>query len=206
MKKFLLISIAFFFTISSFSQTDSVIKTGKRFIPSMATIQTTDGKKTKGWFYKMNDENIYLLPAQKNKKYFRTSDFISPDLNAGVFNIPASQINTIGLQKRNATLKGTLIGLGAGVITGVVIGFASGDDPIQECGPNDFLCLGAALNNAFAMTAGQKALAGGLGLGVTGALAGFIISKIAKKKFIIGGKKEVYHDLQAELMQRLIIK
>jgi hypothetical protein len=205
MKNYLLSFITFFFAISVFSQTDSTASE-KKVVPSIATVKTLDGKTVKGWFYKMNDENIYLLPVKKNKKYFRSSDFLSPDVNAGSFNIQVSQINTIALQKKNAGWKGILIGLGAGVVTGALLGFISGDNPIQECGPNDFFCLGAAINNAFAMTAGEKALAGALGLGLAGSLTGFILSKVAKKKFIIGGQKDTYRNLQGELMTRLIIK
>ena len=76
--------------------------------------------------------------------------------------------------------------------------------------PNeDPLLIGSmvvAMNNAFAMTAGQKAVAGGLGLGATGAIVGTIIGSVAKKKFIIGGKKEKFHDLQGELMKKLVNK
>ena len=205
MKNYLLIITTCFFLTSAFSQTDTE-KTGKKFVPSIATIQTINGAKTKGWFYKMNDESIYLLPVDKNRKYFRTSDFMAPDLNSGAIAIQVSNINTIALMKKNAGVKGTLIGLGVGAVTGAIIGFASGDDPIEKCGPNDFFCLGAAINNAFAMTAGEKAAAGALGLGMTGAITGFILGKVAKKKFIIGGQKDTYRDLQGELIKRLIIK
>ena len=205
MKNYLLGFIVFFFTVSTFSQTDSTAPV-KKTVPSIATIKTLDGKKVKGWFYKMNDENIYLLPVSRNKKYFRSSEFLAPDANAGGFNVQVSQINTIALQRKNAGLKGTLIGLGTGAIIGALTGFISGDDPIQECGPNDFFCIGAAINNAFAMTAGEKAFVGAIGLGLTGALTGFILGKVAKKKFIIGGKKDTYRDIQGELMKRLIIK
>ena len=205
MKNYLLISTTLFFTFSAFSQTEP-IKAEKKFIPSIATIKTADGKKTKGWFYKMNDETIYLLPAKKNNKYFRKSDFMAPDINSGSMPIQVSQINTIALMKKNAGLKGALIGLGIGAATGAIIGLASGDDEIMQCTSGDFFCLGAALNNAFAMTAGEKAAAGALGLGVLGSLSGFILGKVAKKKFIIGGQKDTYRDLQGELMKRLIIK
>ncbi len=205
MKNYLLGFIVFFFTVSTFSQTDSTAPV-KKTVPSIATIKTLDGKKVKGWFYKMNDENIYLLPVKGNNKHFRSSEFLSPDISEGGFNVQVSQINTIALQKKNAGLKGTLIGLGTGAIIGALTGFISGDDPIQECGPNDFFCIGAAINNAFAMTAGEKAFVGAIGLGLTGALTGFILGKVAKKKFIIGGKKDTYRDIQGELMKRLIIK
>lgn len=204
MKNYLLIVTMYFFTLSAFSQTGQE-KIEKKFQPSIATIKTLDGKKAKGWFYKMNDENIYLLPLTKNKKYFRSSDFLSPNVNADSYNIQVSQISTIALQKKNAGLKGALLGLGAGVITGAIIGFADGDDPVYQY-QGDFGDIFRGISNAFAMTAGEKALAGAIGLGLTGSVTGFIISKIAKKKFIIGGQKDTYRDIQGELMKRLIIK
>ena len=204
MKNYLLGFIAFIFMGSVFSQTDSTSSV-KKSTPSIATIKTLDGKTVKGWFYKMNDENIYLLPVKRNKKYFRSSEFLSPDLSEGGFNIQVSQINTIALQKKNAGLKGALLGLGAGVITGAIIGFAEGDDPITPyTGTWGDVFIG--LGNAFAMTAGEKAAAGALGLGVMGGITGFILGKVAKKKFIIGGQKDTYHDMQGDLMKRLIIK
>jgi len=56
------------------------------------------------------------------------------------------------------------------------------------------------------MTAGEKAVAGGIALGAGGAIAGVIIGAIAHKKFTIGGKKEKFHDLQADLMRRIVVK
>jgi len=200
MKNYLLSFITFFFAFSIFSQTDSTAP-AKKTVPSIATIKTLDGKKVKGWFYKMNDENIYLLPVSRNKKYFRSSEFLAPDLNAGNYNIQVSQINTIALQKKNAGLKGALLGLGAGVITGAIIGFAEGDDPITPyTGTWGDLFIG--LGNAFAMTAGEKAVMYGAMVGIMGSLTGFIISKVARKKFIIGGQKNTYRDLQGDLVNR----
>ena len=205
MKKYLLIITTLFVTLFSFSQTNTEISK-KKFHPNKATIKTMDGKKTKGWFYKMNDENIYLLPVAKNKKYFRTSDFMSPDINSGSIPIQVSQINSIALHKKNAGLKGALIGLGAGVITGAIIGFVEGDDPITPYTGDAWNDLFISLGNAFAMTAGEKAVMYGATAGLTGSLTGFIIGKFAKKKFIIGGQKNTYRDLQGDLMKRLIIK
>ncbi|TMI85465.1 MAG: hypothetical protein E6H08_22510 [Bacteroidetes bacterium] len=103
------------------------------------------------------------------------------------------------------------MGLGIGAVTGIIIGFASGDDKKEPYydynqdpfGVGNFI---VSINNAFAMTAGEKALAGGISLGVSGAIIGTIIGAVAKKKFIIGGKKEVYRDLQGDLMKRLIVQ
>ena len=63
-----------------------------------------------------------------------------------------------------------------------------------------------AFDNSFAMTAGEKAVAEAILLGGTGAIIGTIVGAIAKKKFIIGGNKKVYRDLQGDLMKRLIIQ
>jgi hypothetical protein len=189
-------------TVSSMGQTDTAAMQ-KRQVPSMAIIHTMDGKRIKGWFYRINDDSIYLLPT--GKKMSRAT-FLNTDIDKNNYAYSISGINRISLQKRNAALKGTLIGLGAGVVTGLVIGFASGDDPIQPYTGNPFEDFFIALNNSFAMTAGEKAVAGGLTLGATGALTGFIIGKLAKKKFIIGGKKEAYRDLQSDLMKRLITR
>ncbi len=94
------------------------------------------------------------------------------------------------------------------MLIGVIAGFASGNDPVyqnpQYNSSQDPYGIGYALgsfavgiNNAFAMTAGQKALVGGLGLGVSGALVGAVIGAIAHKKFIINGKKEKF-DMMSE--------
>ena len=102
-----------------------------------------------------------------------------------------------------------LIGFGVGVLTGVIAGFASGDDPIQQAPADDPFGLGAlaaGIGNSFRMTAGEKAAAGGIVLGTSGAIIGTIIGAVAKKKFTIGGRKEKFRDLQAEIMMKLVQK
>lgn len=202
MKHQLFILILIAFTASVSAQTDTTQKE-KRQVPNLAIIRTMDGKKIKAWFYRINEDSVYLLPT--GKKMSRSA-FLNAGINKNNFAYPLSQVNTISLQKKNAALKGTLIGLGAGIVTGVVIGFASGDDPIEPYTGNPFEDFFIALNNSLAMTAGEKAVTGGLTLGMAGALSGFIIGKIAKKKFTIGGKKETYRDLQGDLMKRLITR
>ena len=199
MKKLLLIPFSVL-VIQGFGQTDSTVKS-KKIVPYHATIRTMDGFKTKGWLYKIDDNNIYLLPSKKIKP----ADLKSTDMNISAMTYDISRINTISTQKKNAGLKGALIGLGAGALTGVIVGFASGDDPLTPY-TGTFADVFIALGNSFAMTAEEKAIADGIALGLTGAITGFVIGKLAKKKLIIGGKKEVYKDLQGDLMKRLIVK
>ena len=91
------------------------------------------------------------------------------------------RIGTITTHRKNAQLKGTLIGLGVGVISGVIIGFASGDDPTYDGPINDpFTGLAVAMSEMFAMTAAEKAAAYGILLGAGGAITGLVIFMMKK--------------------------
>ena len=192
-----------FFSFTAIAQTDSTTSNQKKQVPNFATIQTNSGVKLKGWFYKMDDDKIYLLPS--SKKSLKPSFLGSTELSNGLIPFNVSEIKMIGLQKKGAASKGALLGLGLGTLTGVIIGFAEGDDPVTPY-TGTFADVFIALGNAFTMTAEEKAVANGIMLGTTGALTGFLIGKLAKKKFIIGGNKQVYRDLSSELTKRLILK
>ena len=181
-------SIAIFF---SQAQTDST--SGKKQKVFNATVTTMDSKTLKGSLFTVNDTQLIS----------RTND--------QQMVVPAENLKSFTVKRKHSALRGALIGFGVGAAAGIIIGFASGSDPVMAYpNPNeDPLLIGSmvvAMNNAFAMTAGQKAVAGGLGLGATGAIVGTIIGSVAKKKFIIGGKKEKFHDLQGELMKKLVNK
>jgi len=162
-------------------------KKEKKFI---AAIKPTDGTVTKGEITGINENSIHI----KN---------LSP--------YSYNQVQTISVKRKNSVLRGALIGLGVGIASGVLVGLASGDDKEQPYYPysQDPYGIGnlfVAIENSFAMTAGEKALYGGIGLGVTGAVAGAIIGAVTKKKFTLGGKKEKYKNLNDHLMKRLIVK
>jgi len=167
--------------------------------PSMAFVKTPGNRKIKGWLYNCNDSQVVLVRSLKNLSL--------PQSETSMIRIPVEQISHVSLRKKNSVLNGALIGLGAGVLTGVVIGFASGDDekmPVDNVDP--LSAIVGTIYNAFTMTAGEKAMYGGIGMGVAGAITGIIIGTVAKKKFIIGGKKQNYRDLQSQLMLRLVQK
>jgi hypothetical protein len=189
-----------FISFAAIAQSDT---TAKKQLPNLATVQTTSGTKIKGWLYKIDDEKIYLLPA--SNKSLKSFSLGSAELNNGMIPLQVSEIQTLSLQKKGAAGRGALLGLGIGALTGVIIGFAEGDDPVTPY-TGTFGDIFIAVGNAFAMTAEEKAVANGLAMGVTGALTGYLIGKLTKKKFIIGGKKEVYRDLSGELTKRLLIK
>lgn len=151
-------------------------------------LRTMSKKNLYGQIYAVNDSQILL------RRY-----------TGETYEIPAENIQSFTMKRKNSVLKGGLIGFGVGMLTGVIIGLASGDDKLEEPSINDF-GISAAINNAFAMTAGEKAALNGIALGTSGAIAGMIIGAIAKKKFTIGGHKQKFRDLQAELMAKLVRK
>jgi uncharacterized membrane protein len=173
------------------AQTDSISEKKQKVFN--ATVTTMDSKTFKGSLFTVNDTQL-ILKANDQQMV-----------------VPAENLKSFTVKRKHSALRGALIGFGVGAAAGIIIGLASGSDPVMAYpNPNeDPLFLGSmvvAMNNAFAMTAGQKAVAGGLGLGATGAIVGTIIGSVAKKKFIIGGKKEKFHDLQGELMKKLVNK
>jgi hypothetical protein len=150
--------------------------------PSMASVRTIGNTTINGWLYAVNDSQLILTKSLKT---------LSTHLQGSAQEvILVEQINEFTLQKKHTALKGALIGLGVGVTSGIILGFVSGDDT----------------GDWFVFSAKAKAAIGGTVLGVTGALTGFIIGALAKKKFIIGAKKKAYRDLRGELMMRLVQK
>lgn len=191
MKKLFLVAACSMTIVFSQAQTDPA--TAKRQKVFNASVTTMDGKTLKGSLSAANDTQLILKTNNQQMV------------------VPAENLKSFTVKRKHSALRGALIGFGVGAAAGIIIGLASGNDPVMTYpNPNeDPLLLGSmvvAMNNAFAMTAGQKAIAGGLGLGATGAIVGTIIGSIAKKKFTIGGKKEKFHDLQGELMTKLVKK
>lgn len=191
MKKTFLVAACSIAMIISQAQTDS--STEKKQKVFIASLTTMDGKTIKAPLSTVNDTQLVL----------KTSN--------NVLTVPAENVKSFTVKRKNSALRGALIGFGIGAAAGVIIGLASGNDPIMSYpspseDPLGIGTIGAAINNAFAMTAGEKAIAGGLGLGATGAIVGTIIGAVAKKKFTIGGKKERFHDLQGEIMMKLVKK
>ena len=177
----------------------------KKHIPSTAAVKLGSGLVTKGWLYQVNDSQLIVLHAKKSRlRKLNEADY---NLNDHTSIMAVDQIRSISVRRKNAGLKGALLGLAAGVLTGVIAGYVEGDDPVMQYdGSDPFSGLFVALNNAFAMTAGEKAVAYGAALGISGGIVGGVIGALAKKKFTIGGRKERFHDLQGELMRRLVVQ
>jgi hypothetical protein len=91
-------------------------------------------------------------------------------------------------------------------VIGAIAGFASGDDPVAPYTGDPFADVFVSVGNAFAMTAGEKAVTLGAVGGLSGALIGGITGALLRKQFVIGGKKDNYHNAQAELNKRAMVK
>lgn len=189
------------------SQTDSsalISERPKEHITSYAAVKLNSGLITKGWLFQVNDSQLVVLHAKKSRLRKLTEANYNPYDHTSIMAV--DQIKWLAVQRKNPGLRGALFGFGLGVLSGVIMGYMEGDDPIMQYNGSDiFGGIAVALNNAFAMTAGEKAVAYGSALGVLGGVMGGVIGTLAKKKFIIGGRKEKFHDLQGELMRRLVV-
>ncbi|HKO82317.1 MAG TPA: hypothetical protein VJU78_18035, partial [Chitinophagaceae bacterium] len=182
-----LLIICLFTLFVSQAQPDST--SGKKHKTFNISIKTLNSK-IRGRLYAINDSQLVLVKSFNHHQY-----------------VSAEDIRSFSVQRKKNTLKGALIGFGIGAVTGIIAGFASGDDPVyNEPVYDPFSAIVVGINNAFAMTAGEKALWGGIGLGASGAIIGTVVGALAKKKFIIGGKKEKFRDLQSEIMMKLVQK
>ena len=87
MKQILLSAIVLTMYVSSFAQNDSAAEI-KKHVPNLATVHTIEGKTLKGWFYRLDDDHIILLPAG-NKK-FSITGLANPDIKDNTINISGS--------------------------------------------------------------------------------------------------------------------
>ena len=186
MKKLSLLTVCLVTVFALQAQQDSAISWNK-LKKFNVSVRTMDNKTISGRFYAINDSQVLTTSSVR-----------------GNHTIPAENIQSFTMKRKNSVLRGALIGFGVGALTGVIIGFASGDDPLMETSSD--WGITSTINNAFAMTAGEKALGAGIALGTTGAIVGMIIGAVVKKKFIIGGKKQKFVDMQSRLMMKLVQK
>lgn len=123
-------------------------------------------------------EQIAVVTLSDGETHSARSLQVTPDLTSwidpgsnAVMSVPTHDVADVRLRDRG---KGALDGLGLGVVigglTGAVIGLASGDDD------PDLL---------FAFKASEKAMVGGIGLGLLGGIVGLVVGGVA-------GSEEVY--------------
>jgi hypothetical protein len=194
-------------SLISFSQDagDSVGKVVSH--PRIATVETMNMHKYKGWLVKATEDSLIILQSAKKPSAEAIQRFPSIK-NPDQYNIAATNINTITTQKNHAVLKCGAIGFVAGSAIGAILGYASGDDKPVQATYTDPLARSIAtnINNTFKFTAEEKAVSGAVFGGISGAIAGMIVGALAKKQFIIGGDKQAYkkhrHSLQIQALSQ----
>lgn len=151
------------------------------------TVRDMGLKNSEGYLQHMDDSTIYLSAR--------------PVMYGGAAyaeKISYANMSQLYIKRKGSAGRGALYGAASGAALGALIGFISGSDkavPPEE----DFFGLG----NMFRFTAGEKALFGSVMLGSSGAIIGLVAGALAKKKFIIRGKRENFSRMQKHTLDRL---
>ena len=154
--------------------------------PYQVWIDKTTGTTVAGTLAGVGEDQLQLLPSFYYGK--------QGPAQLHQLSIPSADIQQVKFRRKGKVGRGILIGVAAGVITGVIIGVAAGDDP--DCGydpnnPSPFGHVLGSLCESMHMTAGEKAVLAGTGLGLAGGLVGGIIGSI-KVKIPINGSKDSF--------------
>jgi len=158
----------------------------KKVKPFNVYITTVDNKSITATLRGAND-SLLLVKGSKGNQW----------------QIPAENIQSFSIRRKNSVGKGALIGFGIGAVTGIISGLASRDDAVSNDVPDDFSSVFSPSLNT---TSVGKAATRGFGFGIGGAIIGGISGALMRKKFVIGGRKETFRDLQSEIMNKLVRK
>lgn len=155
----------------------------KKFKVHKVWVSKMDNSKVvKGTLLEANDESLIIIGKKSSE-------------------IMVKDIYKIKIRRKGKVGKGAGIGAATGVATGLVIGFASGDDP-------DKTVDGGWLFGTYTVegtTAGEKATAWAVGLGIAGTVVGAVVGS-KKEVFLINGdtiKYQMYfNEIQSYSMNR----
>ncbi len=169
------------------------------------SIITSDSKKSTGYLANLSDSNLYLSPSPLHFSLVKQNDYLS--------SYSYNHLEKIEIKRKAAAGRGAWQGALVGLAVGVIAGFVSGDDPVAPTynNPNDPLgtAIGnvfSSVSNSFRMTAGQKAVVGGIVGAGTGSLIGALVGILVKKKFIIGRNKEKFQAMKQNLLGKLYVQ
>jgi hypothetical protein len=163
-----------------------------------------DQSKDKGFLLQAGEDSVQLLPTAMK---ISANTLKNPGALSRQWTVPATSIQTMTLHRKDATVRGTLIGLVAGVAAGWLIGYAQGDDPVYAY-PDDAdlgTILGVGISNMWASTAEEKAAGGAVAGALLGAGGGAIIGAISGKTIEIGGSRKAYKAELETMRKRALI-
>jgi hypothetical protein len=146
------------------------------------SIITADSKRSAGYLASLSDSNLYLSPHPLRFSLNKINDNLS--------SYPYDHLEKIEIKRKGAAGRGAWRVALIGCAAGAIIGFASGDDPV-----NQFLSF----------TAGDKAILGGFVGAFTGSLIGALIGSVVKKKFIIERNKQKFNVMRQNILEKLYV-
>lgn len=178
-------------------------ETGKKIWPNTAIIYGQEGARRKGILVKAEEDKIWVCPSNHVPHFLNSPMTVMPQTSYAV-TIP--EINSLHLLKKNTVGKSALIGMGAGMLTGIVVGLISGDDPTYEYQGNNLgELLVVEMNNMWALSAGEKATVGALLGGMAGAGIGALVGSGSGLTIEIGGDRQAYkRELETIRLKALI--
>ena len=144
---------------------DYWINSNKKMYKTWLTLNS-EPFKSKGILYQSKESSILIVPLVKNRQQISDKTLIEFQIR---------NVETIKLRRKNKIGRDILVGAVTGLVTGGLMGFASGDDP----------------PGWFSFSAEQKAAMLGVPLSVFGAGIGAIIGSV-KIKIPINGSPEKY--------------
>lgn len=163
------------------------------------SITTSDAGKVNGYLANLSVSNLYLSPSPLPFSLSNSGKYLS--------SYSYEHLEKIEIKRKAAAGHGAVHGALIGLTAGIIAGFASGSDPVSTYNnPDDpFGTIFTSVANAFRMTAGEKAMIGGLTGAATGALIGAVVGSLVKKKFILGRKKEKFEAMRQDVLAKLYI-
>lgn len=130
----------------------------------------------------VRDSSLLLSPLVSGKDFFPGTLPLSE-----VF---AFEIESIKIHRPNRFIRGALNGALVGFVVGAIAGLADGSDPEGTW---------------FAMTAGEKALMGGVLLGATGGVVGGIVGPMLSVRIPIKGSVDTFTRKKANLARYQLV-
>lgn len=188
MKPLILLHVLTVFINYALDAQDSTLKKKLSF---KIWVTGSDNRKTVGWLSTISDSTLEL---STRRKHFSDARII---VNNRLEGFDYSQVTAMKLKRSNGAGRGAVIGAVCGLLIGAIGGFIAGDDPHVPAN-QDFFGFG----EAFRLTAAEKALIFGVAGGATGAGTGALIGSLIKQTFIIGGKKEKFSEMRANVLDK----
>ena len=177
MKQLSFLPVLILLTLTSVAQEERTPKGMKIKLSVRDSIQRVE----RGYLAAMADSGIVML---------KTPVVFDHALASSTSNvIPYQNISEVTFKRKGSVGRGFLIGTISGIVLGGITGYITYKKPdckdalvCWDFGPGTDAAAGASLG------------------AVSGAIIGGIIGAVAKKTFIIGGKKEKFHQMKTSVM------